>query len=221
MNKPLLIAMAVLVALSASVGYATRKSYKYPDGDAIPREEYEVKTGYVFWNDEGEELFEEADRADLIVMATFTGEREDVFYGVKNIVKVEKVYRGDVGFKGELIAVYTIDHFDDYVKQYVESGHFLQMREGERYYLFLRRKEYFKDYQDSLPYYEFKVYPFWGFGVLAEKDVKRPPVGKDKPVIYKDVAEYEFIFFSDEEYEHAMSIKHRMIDMYCAEEITG
>ncbi|MCL2254134.1 MAG: glycosyltransferase [Lachnospiraceae bacterium] len=204
--------MIAMISISIIAGIATRMSYEYPD-ITIPRDEYEVIVPRPFWEDE-ELIIEEIKRADFIAKVTFTGERYDVYFGSKSIVSVDKVYLGDNKLVGELIAVYENGSFCDYLKYY-RGGNFNLMRTGKSYYVFTRKNNYLKAYQDSLLYYEFRTYP-WEFSVMSVEDSHLVPVETNETMIYKDFAHYEFLFFSNEEYEHAMSIKKKIIDMYCS-----
>lgn len=213
MNKVLWTAFAVLVAGALVTGIVTRQSYAEPN-HGIPYDDYAVYPQNPYLP-EKDLIFTEIQNADFIAKVTFTGERTHAYYSEKSVVKVEEVYLGDVSFENTNIAVYEYGFFGDvYPPVFNMQSNSPLMREGKSYYVFLKAKEYSRAYQETLPYHEFSPYP-WEFAVLSTEDIPRKPLDPEKQLYYRDIADCEFVVFSDEEYERCMEIKRELIEMYC------
>jgi len=210
MNKNIWIVITLIIVSSFIIGISTKNSFYDPE-DGTPLDEYVVIPTYPFYI--RDYLFEEIDRVDFIAKVTYTGERYDAYLSVKSIVHVDEVYKGNENLIGERIAVYENNYFNNIRNQYVTISYFNVMQEGRSYYVFLREKIYMKSYQDKLSYYEFYPYPV-DFSILSINHDKKKFIDPTEPLFYKDISQYEFLFFSDDEYDEVIETKQKIIDKY-------
>jgi hypothetical protein len=128
-------------------------------------------------------------------------------------VDVLEVYRGDPTLVGQKIGVYEDCVFDYSIQLFVPSGSFLPMKEGREYYVFLLEREYLKAYQETLPYTEFRAYPVM-FSIVPVNNI--PPHFTDPaiPVTYKEIAEDDFLCYSQEQYDEMRIMIDKLTQKY-------
>jgi hypothetical protein len=203
-----MITNVILILLSLILAFMTKGSF-YSADDGTPISEYSVFLSYPISIDK-DFILDELKKVDLIAKVRFTGERNPSYISVKSIVIIEDVYKGDTNLVGEYITIIEQNYFNHDSKMYIPFSFFNLMRENEQYFVFLIKKDYMVAYQNKLQFYEFFPYPY-EFSVFPVNNVRREYINPLNDILYKDIYEYDFLFFSDEEYDEVLNVQREII----------
>lgn len=210
-QKACLSVVAVCTLIAAVFGIAVRKSYKPVTASPEERSAYTLNLMAVPETDTIDDtLHTYLSETNLIAKVRFTGERTECYNSMRSTVDVLEVYVGDKAYTGKTIRMYEQFRFVDVVKSVQSAYCFLPMQQGREYYVFLQHKDYIDEYQKQLPYEEFRLYCGQFGGCFAAENEPLPFVEAENPT-WQDVAAYDFIYRSAEEFDCCMEQKNAVL----------
>lgn len=148
--------------------------------------------------------------AELVAKVRFTGERTECYNSMLSTVEVLEVYVGDEAYAGKTVRMYEQFRFAD-VRQTIQSAYcFLPMQQGREYFVFLKHKDYIDEYQQKLPYEEFRLYCGQFGGCFAAENEPLPFV-EAETLTWQEASAYDFIYRSAEEFDCCMEQKNAVL----------
>ncbi len=228
MKKTIVVIILAAFCVCLVFAFVTKNSFSNDINDAEKQNEaivvqrndeivsYEPEKKPVGDEDEEKYIAYSLLKADIIVEAEAVGKTEILNQAALSTLKVKRVYKGDIK-EGELFDFYqptffTRSNSDKNVLLFSDMSFFNLIQSEKTYVVFANKKDYFKEYENTL---ERKVYKFANINIswfLAEKT--NPPIlssDSDEIIKYGDIRDNEFLCFSKKQRNSINAFKERIM----------
>lgn len=214
LHKALITIVSVLLVFAVVFGVVTRKSYKHVNPDDVMVNILNNSAAECVKDVEFNSLIKQLESRSCAFVVTVE-KNEFVHQAEKTTVTVDKVIKGDTKIVNQKIVIFEPNHISYH---YSYSYYFINnvnniMQPGKQYLVFPDKIKYSEEFEKTLEYQEYIIewnLPLYSFPV--NNKVERVPFTDIVP--YRDIKNYDYFCYTEEEVNHLEDIRVKVLEKY-------